>query len=68
MKTNYTPSRMIVSASGNVDHESFVKLVFRSFGDLKPAEGLKADPAVYCGGEHRENRDIEQVNLLLGFP
>ena len=68
MKTNYTPSRMIVSASGNVDHESFVNLVFRSFGDLKPAEGLKADPAVYCGGEHRENRDIEQVNLLLGFP
>lgn len=68
MKTNYTPSRMIVSASGNIDHETFVNLVFRSFGALKPAEGLKAEPAVYCGGEYRENKDIEQVNLLLGFP
>lgn len=68
MKTNYTPSRMIVSASGNIDHETFVNLVFRSFGALKPAEGLKAESAVYCGGEYRENKDIEQVNLLLGFP
>lgn len=67
MKSNYTPSRMIVSAAGNVDHDAFVKLVSQAFGGLKPARGLTAATAEYKGGEHRENRDIEQVNLLLGF-
>lgn len=67
MKSNYTPSRMIVSAGGKVDHDEFVRLAADAFGGLKPAEGLTAADFMYQGGEHRENKDIEQVNLLLGF-
>lgn len=31
-------------------------------------DGLTAPDAVYKGGEYRENKSLEQVNLILGFP
>lgn len=68
MKQNYTPKRMIAAASGKVDHDEFVRLVEKAFSSLMDKKGLTADDAVYQGGEHRENKPLEQVNLVLGFP
>lgn len=68
MKQNYTPKRMIAAASGKVDHDEFVRLVEKAFSSLTDKKGLTADDAVYQGGEHRENKPLEQVNLVLGFP
>lgn len=68
MKQNYTPKRMIAAASGKVDHDEFVRLVEKAFSSLADKKGLTADDAVYQGGEHRENKPLEQVNLVLGFP
>ena len=67
MKSNYTPERMVVAASGKVDHDRFVHLVEQSFGSMTHKAGLKASPAVYKAGEYRENKALEQVNLVLGF-
>lgn len=68
MKNNYTPSRMVLSASGNIDHDTFARLAEKAFGKLKPAQGRAAEDFVYRGGEFRMEKPIEQVNLVLGFP
>jgi len=68
MKTNYTPKRMVAAASGKVNHEEFVRLIEKSFGGMMDKEGLNAPDPVYCGGEVRKEKALEQVNLVLGFP
>lgn len=68
MKTNYTPNRMVISASGKIDHDEFVRLIEKYFGSMSAKDGLTAPDVVYKGGEYRENKSLEQVNLVLGFP
>lgn len=68
MKTNYTPKRMVASACGKIDHDDFVRMIEKSFGSMTDKDGLTAPDAVYKGGEYRENKSLEQVNLILGFP
>ncbi|MGN1078738.1 MAG: M16 family metallopeptidase, partial [Alphaproteobacteria bacterium] len=68
MKTNYTPKRMVASACGKIDHDDFVRMIEKSFGSMTDKDGLTAPDAVYKGGEYREDKSLEQVNLILGFP
>lgn len=68
LKSNYTPNRMVVSASGNLDHNVFVDLIQNAFSKLEQKEGLSASDGVYVGGENRVVKDIEQANIVLGFP
>lgn len=65
-KHYHTPS-MVISAAGNLEHGALVKLVeqhFTRFGTT-PAKSLPA--AVYRMGEKRVDRDLEQLQLMLGF-
>ncbi|WP_338665123.1 pitrilysin family protein [Pararoseomonas sp. SCSIO 73927] len=68
MRRHYGPSRMVVAAAGAVDHDNLVDLVKTHFADLPDIDGHSAEPARYTGGEFREERDLDQVHLLLGFP
>ena len=68
LKSNYTPDRMILAASGSVKHDVFVSLVEKAFAELAPAKGLEAPEPNYVGGDFRQKKKIEQVNLILGFP
>ena len=68
MKTNYTPNRMVISASGKINHDEFVRLIEKYFGSMSAKDGLTAPDVAYKGGEYRENKSLEQVNLVLGFP
>ena len=68
MAHNYAPSRMIVVAAGNVDHDALVGLVGDHFAALGGATDSERAPAVYRGGDYREDRDLEQAHLILGFP
>ena len=68
MKTNYTPQRMVASACGKINHDEFVRMIEKYFGSMTAKDGLTAPDAVYKGGEYRENKSLEQVNLILGFP
>lgn len=63
----YVPANMVVAAAGNVTHEQVVELAARLFTDLPTGEAIQAEQALYQGGEFREERDLEQVHLLLGF-
>ncbi len=63
----YTPSRMVVSVSGNTDHETMTRLVQEKFTGLRPDGTAKQTDAVYEGGEHRAEKELEQGHIVLGF-
>ncbi|WP_299615955.1 pitrilysin family protein, partial [Pelagibius sp.] len=71
MHSHYGPGQMILAAAGAVEHDRFVEQVTAAFdGGVSPANGAAneaTEPAAYRGGERREERDLEQVHLLLGF-
>jgi predicted Zn-dependent peptidase len=67
MSENYTAPVMVLAAAGKVEHERMVELGERLFGGLPKRNGPSFDPARYLGGERLENRNLEQVHLVLGF-
>lgn len=68
IQANYGGGQLVFSAAGNVDHESLVAVVEKGFGSLPTKTLGTVEPARYVGGELREERDLEQVHLILGFP
>jgi len=67
MKGQYSASKVVVAAAGNVDHEAFVRLVEAAFGDLPEGGENSDEPVNYKGGDYREARELEQVHVVLGF-
>jgi predicted Zn-dependent peptidase len=67
MNAHYTPENMVIAASGNLRHEQVVELVGQHFADLPNAVRHEPMPADYTGGEYREDRDLDQAHLVLGF-
>ncbi|WP_394690269.1 M16 family metallopeptidase [Hoeflea sp.] len=70
LSRHYTGDRIVVVAAGAVDHDAFVKLVDERFGQsIKPTgTQLRAIPtASYTGGDYREERDLMDAQVLIGF-
>ncbi|WP_185985234.1 M16 family metallopeptidase [Aureimonas mangrovi] len=68
--SHYTPEKMVVSATGAVSHQDIVDRVSASFGAVAPGRAApveEREPAVYTGGEFREERDLADAQLVLGF-
>jgi predicted Zn-dependent peptidase len=68
MQRNYSAGNVIVAATGKLRHEEILDLVQKHFGDLPGEMPPPVVPSRYAGGEFREDRDLDQVHLLLGFP
>jgi predicted Zn-dependent peptidase len=68
MRRHYGPQHVVVAAAGALEHEAVVDLVRRHFADLPQAAPPPPEPARYEGGEFREDRDLDQVHIVLGFP
>ncbi|MFQ3622225.1 MAG: pitrilysin family protein [Acetobacteraceae bacterium] len=68
MRRHYAPGRVVVAAAGAVTHEGFLDLVERQFRDLPAGGAEPPSPARYLGGEAREEDELDQVHLVLGFP
>ncbi len=68
MKRQYTAANTVVAAAGNLDHDHVLDLVQRHFADLPTTPAPATLPGLYGGGEFRENRDLDQVHVVLGFP
>ncbi|MHC8510188.1 MAG: M16 family metallopeptidase [Rhodospirillales bacterium] len=69
----YAPGRMVLAASGQVDHDTLVALAEKLFtagaggaGDGAGGKNARA-PARYTGGEARVERKLEQVHLVTGL-
>jgi len=68
LRQNYGPERMVVAAAGALDHDAMLDLVRTHFADLPQVSPAVPEPARYQGGEFREERDLDQVHIVLGFP
>lgn len=67
MHEQYTANRMIISASGRIDHDEFVQMCEYAFTKIGNHPTQKELPGTYVGGDKRVQKDNEQVNLILGF-
>jgi len=67
MKRHYAASRIVLSASGRVDHDQIVKMAEDTFTELPGEPADEFEPLSYVGGENRETRDLEQVQFVMGF-
>ncbi len=68
MARQYGADRMVVVAAGAVSHDEFVKEVEKRLGSFRPkAPGLPPASANYVGGDFRENRDLMDAQIVLGF-
>jgi len=69
-KSHYTPSNMIVSAAGNVDHDQLVEMVEKELGGdwgAKAPTKVIITPEVHKLGEVF-HKDSEQFHILASFP
>ncbi len=67
MDERYSAQSMVLVGAGAVDHEALVARARDVFGDLPshPARGFEA--ARFQGCDRREERDLEQAHLIVGF-
>lgn len=68
MRRNYTNNNVVVAATGKLQHGEILDLVQKHFGDLPGDAPPPSENATYTGGEFREERDLDQVHVVLGFP
>lgn len=68
MQTHYTGPQIIISAAGNVSHDAFVAKCADLFRDCPAKPHDKLAPAKYAGGDVRQNNNLKQLRLRLGFP
>jgi predicted Zn-dependent peptidase len=67
MNRTYTAPGMVLAAAGKVDHAAIVAQAETLFRDLGRGNSPPAAAAIYRGGEHIEDRELEQIHLVLGF-
>jgi len=68
--TVYTPANLVVTAAGNLTHETLVGLARRYFDELPASGPAPVDPAPHTHARIalRNKRALEQVHLCLGVP
>ena len=67
MRGFYNPKKMVFSVSGNFEEDKIIKLVEEKFQNLPQGEDDYIPKSSYAGGEYRQEKNLEQVKLLLGF-
>ena len=68
LDNQYGADRMVVVAAGAVDHDAFVRQIERGLGGFR-AKATASEPtgARYVGGDFREDRDLMDAQIVLGF-
>jgi len=73
-RERYVPEQIVVSAAGNLDHETVVAQVLKAFagsgfldGEATPVAPRGGDPVTVHPGQVETQRPFEQVNLVLGM-
>ncbi|MGN7618712.1 MAG: M16 family metallopeptidase [Ehrlichia sp.] len=65
---HYHAGNMLLSVAGNITHKEVIDLASQYFSQIRKSEHKLANPSIYCSGEYREIRNLEQVHLVIGFP
>ncbi len=66
----YTPSNLLITAAGNLEHERLVSLARERFEALPKveAEPVQAAPATHARISLRSKKELEQVHVCIGVP
>jgi predicted Zn-dependent peptidase len=67
LSARYRAGSMVLSAAGNIRHETLVAHAEKLFGGLPAGEAPKAAPAMYVGGARLSARMFEQAHVVLGY-
>lgn len=66
---HYLPARMVISAAGAVQHKTVRTIAEQFFGARAQANRvLMPAPATFHTGRRTLEKDLEQVQLVLGYP
>ncbi len=68
MAAQYRADRMMLIASGAVNHGEMVRMAEDKFSVVPRSAPYATEPARYGGGELRLTEDHEQVHVTYGFP
>lgn len=73
MRQRYVPKSTVVSAAGNIDHDSIVSLVDSYLGsgaarEPAPKPAFPAAAQIGVGCARHNQRDMQQVQFYLGYP
>lgn len=63
----YGGDRMVLAAAGNLDPDDLLSRAETAFADLSPAAAPPPVAGRYQGGDLRDERDLEQAHLVMGF-
>ena len=65
---HYQPQHIVLAGAGAVDHAESVKVAQEFFGNRTNSAAIRTVPqALYFGGEKTLEKDLEQIQLVLGF-
>jgi predicted Zn-dependent peptidase len=68
MQRQYGADRMVLVAAGDIKHDDFVRQVEAKLGGFRQrAESVTPQYAQYVGGDFREDRDLMDAQIVLGF-
>ncbi len=67
MKRNYGSNKIIISASGNLEHDIFIQSLEKKFGSLKKNILNKRKIPVWQSTKSVVERDLEQCHIIFGF-
>ena len=67
LNVHYTAPGMVLAASGRVDHDRLVELAETHLSELPDGVPCPPGKLSYAGGDYREERDLEQAHVVIGF-
>jgi predicted Zn-dependent peptidase len=65
---NYWASRIVICATGNVNHADFAAAATKHFGHIPQGYAPQRQPPVFTGTAHTEQKPLDQTHLVLSFP
>lgn len=67
LSSKYSTDKMILVASGNIEHDDFVNLSKAFTSEMKRFEVNPVEKQTYKGGFIFKKKELEQTHLILGF-
>lgn len=65
---NYWASRIVICATGNVNHADFAKAAEKHFGHIPQGHAPQRQPPHFVGSARTEQKPLDQTHLVLSFP
>ena len=65
---NYWASRIVICATGNVNHADFTTAATKHFGHIPQGYAPQRQPPTFAGTAQTEQKPLDQTHLVLSFP